>query len=509
VNQDIWQLSATDLVDRVQRRDVSVLDITKSFLDRVALTNPTVNAICTLTAEEALSVAAAADQRLQSGAGVRPLEGVPFTVKDVIPVRGVRSTYGAQMYRDLIPDEDAVAVERLRDAGAILFGKSNTPEFAHDPFVNTTNELFGTTRNPWNVNYTAGASSGGSAASIAAGMAPLGLGTDWGGSIRGPAAFCATVGMRPSPGRVPVYPHETRSGFAWDFPIEHAHAPMARTVGDVGLMLQVIAGPDDRAPASLPREQRDYAAAARASAGPAGFRVAFSRDFGGLVPVAHEVAEAAKRAARTLEQLGCTVEEASPDFSSLKEIISGGRGLGLVLRYADYLRADPDNLSPRLADQVRAALSGDLSTLAKAEKLRTSLWHLVRKFFDKYDCLVSPTWGVLPFPIDRPFTSEIDGKRVDNFFDCVHFTYAMSVLGLPAISVPSGVSSNGLPMGVQFAGRRLREDQVLQVAAAFEAARGNIGWPPPLSGQTVKPADPSFSTSRGWTPVVSAGSAKG
>ncbi|MHB8731482.1 MAG: amidase [bacterium] len=489
---EMWQLSAAEIVDRVRSRDVSLTQVVKAFVDRIERTNPTINAIVTFIPEKALAAAAAADRRLSRGGHVRPLEGVPFTAKDVIPTEGVRTTYGSLIFQDLVPDEDAISVERLKANGAILVGKSNTPEFAYDPFCNTQNVIFGTTRNPWDVNRTAGSSGGGAAAGIAAGMTPLGIGSDWGGSARGPSAFCGTVGLRPSPGRIPVYPHEARSGFAWDFPVEHVHAPMARTVGDIGLALNAMVGPDDRAPASLPREPHDYAAAASGERALKGRRIAYSHDFGGVLPVDSEVADLTHRAAARFEQLGCIVEQISPDFSELLAAIAATRGLGLVLRYGDYLKEHRDKLSASLSQQVETALSSDLVTVARGEKMRTTLWHRLRRFLATYDHLLSPTWGMPAFRIDIPFESKINGTRVANVFNCLHFTYAMSLLGLPAISVPCGRTRDGLPVGLQIAGRRLGEVSVLEAAAAYEQLRGPFGFPPDPSGQTPRPVSDFF-----------------
>jgi amidase len=278
VSDSPYHRSAREIVDLVGRREVRVTDIVKAALARIEQTNTSINAICTLN-ENALQHAAGADRRLQAGGAVRPLEGVPFAVKDILPTKGIRTTYGSEIYRDHIADEDVVCAERMVAAGAILIGKTNTPEFAHD--VNTSNKIFGLTRNPLNLNWTAGGSSGGSGAAIVAGMVPLAVGTDLGGSIRIPASYGGICGIRPSPGRVPVYPTE----FGWDTLVEHVHGPMARTVADTGLMLSVLAGPDDRDPSSLPVQAHDYAAAAQYAGDLRGRRAAYSADLRGLFPV--------------------------------------------------------------------------------------------------------------------------------------------------------------------------------------------------------------------------------
>ena len=255
MREALHEMSGGALASLVARREVSARDLTAHFLERIEQLNPAINAICTVN-PDALAEAEVCDRRLRSGEKPRPLEGVPFVAKDNLQTKGLRTTFCSLLCADYAPKEDAIAVERLRGAGAVLIGKTNTPEFATD--VNTTNRLFGQTRNPHDLNVTAGGSSGGTGAGLAAGLAPIGLGTDLGGSIRVPSSYCGTTGIRAAPGRVPVYPTE----FGWDTLVEHVHGPMARTIADVGLMLSVLAGPDDRDPSSLPAEDRDYAAAA-------------------------------------------------------------------------------------------------------------------------------------------------------------------------------------------------------------------------------------------------------
>jgi amidase len=411
-----------------------------------------------------LEDAAACDRRLKAGEPPRPLEGVPFVVKDVVPTAGLRTTFGSTLYEHHVPDHDAVSVERLKAAGAILIGKTNTPEFAHD--VNTTNKIFGTTRNPWNLRATAGGSSGGTGAALAAGMAPLGLGTDLGGSIRIPSAFCGTVGLRPVPGRVPVYPAE----FGWDTLVQHVQGPMARTVEDCALMLAVLAGPDDRDPSSLPAPAPEVSRAARAERSLAGRRVAYSRDLDGLVPVDPEVARLTGEAARVFESLGCAVEEDCFDLSDLREIIAGTRAFGMVARYADRLDAFREQLTAQLVNQVTDALKLDVRAVTRAERLRTAYWQRVRRFLERYDYILTPTVGVPAFRLDRPLPTEIGGVAVERFYDVFLTTYAFSVTGLPALSLPCGVTAEGLPVGLQIVGRRLREDRVLEAATAYAAA---------------------------------------
>ncbi len=460
---ELLDMTALGLAAEIAKRSVSATEVVQAFLDRIERVNSAVNALCTLN-PRALAEAADCDRRLRSGEPPRPLEGVPFVVKDVIETAGLRTTFGSSILQHHVPAEDALAVERLKAAGAVLLGKTNTPEFAHD--VNTTNKIFGTTRNPWNLRATAGGSSGGTAAALAAGMAPLGLGTDLGGSIRIPSAFCGTVGLRPAPGRVPVYPAD----FGWDTLVAHVQGPMARTVEDCAALLAVLAGPDDRDPSSLPGPVPDYVRAARGDGRLAGRRAAYSRDLGGLVPVDPEVARLAGSAARVFETLGCAVDEDCFDPSDLREIIAGTRAFGMIARYAERLDAFRSQMTPQLVNQVADALRLDVRAITRAERLRTAYWHRVRRFLERYDYILTPTVGVPAFRLDEPLPTTIGGAVVERFYDVFLLTYAFSVTGLPALSLPCGVTAGGLPVGLQVVGRRLREDHVLEAAAAYAAA---------------------------------------
>jgi amidase len=461
VSTELLGRSASELTQDLAARRIRATELMAACLARIEEVNPALNAICTVDGEAALAAAADCDRRLESGVSPRALEGIPFLAKDNLATKGVRTTFGAVPFADHVPSEDAICVERLKAAGAILLGKTNTPEFAHD--VNTTNRLFGTTRNPWNPNVTAGGSSGGTGSAVAAAIAPLGLGTDLGGSIRIPAAFCGLVGLRTAPGRIPVYPAD----FAWDTLVEHVHGPITHTVPDAALMLRVMAGVDDRAPNSLPDQDVDYARAASGQTAIAGRRIAYTADLGGVAPVSPEVAALTRAAARQLEGLGCLVEEACPDMSDLRTIIAATRAFGMIGRYAGYLESSRDQMTEPLVRQVADALAVDVRAITDGERRRSAYYHRVRLFLQRYDYIVCPTVGAPAFRLDGPLPSEIGGTPVDRFYDVFLFTYAFSVTGLPSISVPCGLTRDGLPVGLQIVGRRLREDTVLEAAAAY------------------------------------------
>ena len=490
MDQDITSLSASQIARQVGQRKVSAREVAEAALARVDALNPTLNAVCTLN-DAALDEADAVDRRLADGEASRPLEGVPVVVKDNIFTRGIRTTFGSKILEHDVPKEDSICVERLRGAGAIVLGKANTPEFAHD--VNTTNPVFGTTRNPWDVNHTAGGSSGGTGSAVAGRLAPAGLGTDLGGSIRIPSSFNGLAGIRPAPGRVAFYPTE----FGWDTLVAHVQGPMARTVEDVGLLLDVLAGPDDRDPMSLPAQGLDFAGAARGPADPAelaGTRIALSIDLGGLVPVEPETEALVRGAARSLEALGCQVSETFFDNSSLAEIVFGTRGFGMIARYTERYERHRDVMTPPLINQIEAARDVDVHAIAKAERLRTDYWQRVRALLERHDFIITPAVGAPAFRLDQPLPDEVGGRKVERYYDVFLTAYTFSVTGLPAMSIPCGFASKGLPVGLQVVGPRLREDLVLRFAAWFAAAHPEHYRAPEVDIAAAKPVAEAFSS---------------
>ena len=461
MSDEITEMSAGAIASTIGAGQLSAREVAEAMLAQIEKYNPTLNAICTLS-DRILEDADAVDRRLASGEPARPLEGVPFLVKDNILTRGLRTTFGSRLLEHDVPEEDSICVERLRAAGGVLLGKTNTPEFAHD--LNTTNDLFGTTRNPWDVNCTSGGSSGGTAAGVAGRMAPVGLGTDLGGSIRIPSAFNGITGIRPSPGRVAFYPTE----FGWDTLVAHVQGPMARTVADVGLMLDVLTGPDDRDPMSLPEQGLDFAGAARDVEALTGKRVAFSVDLKGLVPVDPQVEVLTRAAARQFADLGCAVTEDFFDTSTLPEIVRGTRGFGMIGRYADRYDRHKELMTPVLIKQIETALDLDVRTVTHSERRRTEYWQQVRGFLQSYDYIITPAVGPPAFRLDRPLPAMAGGSTV--FYDIFLTAYAFSVTGLPAMVVPCGFTGDGLPVGLQIVGPRLREDLVLAASAAYAAA---------------------------------------
>jgi amidase len=465
------------LADMIRKKTISPVEVTKRFLDRIEKVNPAINAFVTLVPDQAMAAARQAETAVMKKQTLGPLHGVPVGIKDITPTKGIRTTYGSLLYKDNVPDVDAIIVGRLKKAGAIIVGKTNTPEFAAG--ASTINKVAGITRNPWNTDYTCGGSSGGSAAALVAGMLPIATGNDLGGSLRIPASFCGVVGFRTSPGLVPGWPNELN----WDN--QNIEGPMARTIGDIALMLQVIAGPDDRSPISLevPRNDFDFLKLVR---NPAikGARVAWSDNLG-LTRVEPEVLKVARSSMDVFQKLGCTVEEASPDFSRTKETALTLRGQRYAALYQDALDKNPEFrklVNPLVIGNVESALKLTIRDVARADRERSDLWNRVQVFFDKYDYLVTPTVPIPPFTAEAVFPKEINGIPMENYVDWVMLTYAITLTGLPAISIPCGWTEKGFPVGIQIVGRWHREDTVLKAAATCEQV---IAWSkrkPPMQG---------------------------
>jgi amidase len=470
VTDDLCFTPAVELAARIARRDVSVTEVVQAHLAQIERVNPRVNAVVTLTAERALAEARDKDAALARGVRPGPLFGVPVVHKDLVPTRGIRTTYGSPIYRDHVPDEDGLIVERLRAAGAVTLGKSNTPEFGAGS--QTFNEVFGRTLNPYDPTKTCGGSSGGAAVALACGMVPIADGSDMGGSLRNPAAFCNVVGLRPAPGRVPVWPSDS----AWmPFSVQ---GPMARTVADVALLLSVIAGPDPRSPIAI-REPGDR------FRGPLdrelkGVRVAWSRDLGGL-PIDRRVTETLERQRATLEALGCVVESGEPDFRDAREIFQTWRAVAFAAKYGPLLAQHRHQMKDTVIWNIEQAGKLSARDVGEAETRRTALYHRVRTFLERYEFLVLPATQVPPFEVTRPYPTEIDGVRLPTYIDWMRACSDITVTGLPAISVPAGFTADGLPVGLQIVGRHQDEWGVLQLAHAFEQATGFGRRRPPLA----------------------------
>ena len=457
---DLCWSSALELAELIRRRAVSPVEVIDAVLARIGRVNPALNALCTVTDEEARDAATSAEVAVMNGEPLGPLHGVPVSVKDLILTRRVRTTGGSRLFTDHYPEEDAVAMERLRGAGAILVGKSNTPEFGHKAV--TDNSLFGPTRNPWDLSRTPGGSSGGAAAAVAAGLGPLALGTDDGGSVRIPAAFCGIYGLKPSFGRVPAAP--TLPGALESF--SHV-GPMTRTVRDAAALLDILAGPDERDRHSLPVvEGVSYLAACEESI--AGLSVAWSGNYGSGA-VDPEVEEICGRAAEQLEALGCHVEVVVPSWDDPEDTFRTLAAAEHHAAWGAYLDRDPPMLDKSLLALLRFGRTVTAAQYLEAAQRRRDLWGDVHRFLARFDLLVSPTVGVAAFPLGMAAPKEVAGRAVSPL-GWMPFTFPWNLTGQPAASVPVGTTAAGLPVGLQIVGRRHADRTVLAASAAIEAA---------------------------------------
>ncbi len=456
---DLCFLPAMEMVSAVKKKKLSPVEIVDALLARIEKINPKVNAYCTVAHEMAREAAKKAEAAVLRKGKLGPLHGVPVSIKDLTLTAGIRTTWGSKIFEHFIPEEDALIVQRLKSAGAIVIGKTNTPEFGAG--ANTYNQVFGTTWNPWKPAYTCGGSSGGAAVALACGLGPLATGSDLGGSLRIPASFCGVVGFRTSAGLIPIYP----SYLGWD--TLAVEGPMARTVGDTALMLSVIVGQDERSPISFPVEGEKFISAVKRPK-IKGLRVAWSPDLK-ISPVDPEVRDLVAAAARRFTQLGCKVEPAEPDFTGVQEIIHVTRAARMVALHGEKLEKWRDRMNPNLVWNIEQGFPLTAKEIGEAEKGRTALYHRVRDFFGRYDLLLTPTVALPPFPQEMIYPQEINGKPMKNYQEWLYLTYAVTMTGLPAISIPCGFTSQGLPVGLQIVGRRLAETTVLKAAAAYEA----------------------------------------
>ena len=455
---EICYLTATEIRDKIRNRDLSAVEVMEAHLTQIEKVNPTVNAIVTLHPGQALDGAKAADAAISNGEFLGPLHGLPTAVKDLTLTKGMRTTFGSPIYKDNVPDRDAIIVERIKKAGAIIIGKTNTPEFGAGS--NTFNPIFGATLNPYDTSKTCGGSSGGAGVSLACRMLPIADGTDLGGSLRNPANFNNVVGLRPSPGRVPGV-----SPLGWS--TLAVQGPMARTVGDLALHLSAIAGPDNRSPISI--EQPGVAFAAPLERDFSGVRIAYMPDLDGL-PVDPRVALIIKNCVGILESLGCVVDEAAPDFSNADEVFKTLRAWGTASVRSELLEQHRDLIKGTIIGEIELGLKLKANDVSRAEEMRTAYFNRVNSFMNTYEFMVMPVNQVPPFDVTTEYPTEINGVHMESYIDWMKSCYYISSLGHPAASVPCGFTPEGLPVGLQIVGRHHDDFGVLQLANAFEKA---------------------------------------
>ena len=456
---DICFLTATEMARLIRTRKLSAREVLSAHLKQIERVNPKLNAIVTLVADQAMASAKAADEAQAKGAAMGPLHGLPIAHKDLVNTKGIRTTFGSLAFKDNVPDHDDLIVERIHASGAILIGKTNTPEFGAGS--QTFNQVFGATLNPYDTTRTCGGSSGGAAVALASGMLPIADGSDLGGSLRNPAAFCNIVGFRPSPGRVP----NPGAAIAWS-PLSTS-GPMARNVADVALLLSTMSGPDAGSPLSLPEPgalfRRDLTRSFK------GVRVAWFKDLGGL-PFDSRVSAVVNAQRKIFEGLGCIVEQAEPDFSGADYAFKTLRAWGQATQHGERIRTHRNLYKDTLLLETEQGLKLSATDIAKAESLHSQVWRRFQAFLTRYEYFILPTTQVLPFDVKTPYPSEINGVRMESYIDWMKACWYITVAGSPAISVPAGFSPEGLPVGIQIVGRYNHDLSVLQLGAAFEAA---------------------------------------
>jgi len=461
--EDLCFTPAVELREMLRKKAISPVELMQTFLERIEKINPIINAYVTLVPEMALEAAKNAETLIMQGGEVGLLTGIPVSIKDLTLTAGIRTTHGSKLYEDFVPTEDELLVERVKKAGGIILGKTNTPEFGAG--ASTFNKVFGITRNPWNTAYTVGGSSGGAAAAVAAGIGPLASGSDLGGSLRVPASFCGVIGLRPSPGRVPRYP----SLLNWDD--LSVQGPIARTIPDTALFLDAMSGPDGRSPVALPKETPPFLQTVQ-NPEAKNLKIAWSDNLN-LMPVDPVVLKETRKAIEVFRGLGCDVMEDCPDFSGARETALILRGVRFVAIYGEQYKNDPEFrrwVNPLVTGNIEDGLKLTVQDIAWAHRQRSEIWVKVKAFFDKYDLLLTPTAPIPPFAAEVKFPTEIAGKPMENYLDWLMLTYAITMTGHPAISVPCGGTENGLPIGVQIVGRHHGEAALLRAAAAYEQA---------------------------------------
>lgn len=454
---DLAFTPATDLLEQIRRRALSPVELTRAVLDRAEQLDASLHAFLTLDAERAMDAAHEAEAAVMRGDTLGPLHGLPVSVKDLEQTAGLRTTYGSKFFEHNVPTTDGAVAGRLRRAGAILFGKTNTPNFGHKDM--SDNLLMPPSRNPWHLERTPGGSSGGAAAAVAAGIGPLAHGSDGAGSIRIPAALCGVFGLKPSFGRVPYWPNQ-------DFWAARSHnGPLSRTVRDAALLLGAMAGPDPRDPLSLDSPPVDYVAACDGDL--RGLRVAWSADFG-YAAIEPEVRSLTRAAAERFAELGCGVEEVTPGWDDPAGWAELLWDYSTFIRNADRVAERAAWFEPSMLEQIEHGRQVSSAELGRAFLARTAFYEQARAFMEPFDLLLTPQMPCGAWPVDRP-PATIGGRPTPKMFDRLSFTFPFNTTGWPAASVPCGFTAEGLPVALQIVAGWHQDAACLRAAAAFEA----------------------------------------
>ncbi|TXT64356.1 MAG: putative amidase [Promethearchaeota archaeon] len=457
-SNDICYLSAYEMREKIKTQELTSLQITEAIIERIEKFNDKINAYCTPTFDIAREIAKQADKAVKQGKDLPPLHGIPTSIKDLVLTKGIRTTFGCVLYESNVPEVDEVVIERLKNAGMVLLGKTNTPAFGHQAV--TDNPIFGKTRNPWNIERTSGGSSGGAGASVASGMGPLALGSDGGGSIRIPSSFCGVYGLKPSYGRIPHYPS---AGIKWTG-LDH-YGPIVRYVKDAALMLDVMAGPFAGDRHSLPKTNITYFDIVDIK--PKNLKIGYSFDLGFIKAVDPEVEKAVMDSVQKFDEFGWQQEKIKMKLKRPEMTFNTLVTAGLAHDLEAYLEEWQEKMSPNLVRMVQAGLTYSAVDLERAMYQRKLIHEEIFKQFQKYDVLITPSTAVYPFELGKMFPSKIAGKRASPVA-WMSFTFPFNLTGNPAASIPCGWSSEGTPIGMQIVGKQFDEETVLQVSKTFE-----------------------------------------
>jgi Asp-tRNA(Asn)/Glu-tRNA(Gln) amidotransferase A subunit family amidase len=456
--EDIYFMSACDMAEKIKTQELTSLEITETIIERIEKINPKINAYCTPTFDLARETAKKADNSIKKGEKLGLLHGIPTSIKDEMPIKGVRTTFGSRLYEDYIPEEDDICVKRLKNAGCVILGKTNMPPFGF--LATTRNLIFGETRNPWNLERTPGGSSGGAAAAIASGLGSLALGADGGGSIRIPSCLCGVYGIKPSFGRVPVYP---TLGIHLDSLIQYG--PIVRYVKDAALMLDVIKGPHHADQYTLPKQNINYLE--KLEEKPNKLKIGYSLDLGFAKVVDSEIKENVVKSVQKFEEFGWTIEPAKIKIRNPERILLTYHTLLYGYDFMGKLKKSRDKMHPDLVKAIEVGIETSGIDFARVISRRKVVYEKFYQYFKNYDILITPTTGMVAFELGIPFPTKINGKIVSPTA-WMPFTAVFNITGLPAASIPCGWSSEGLPIGMQIVGNRFDELTVLQVSKAFE-----------------------------------------
>jgi amidase len=462
---ELCKLTAVEAVARLKKREISPLELVEASAKRIAEVEPAVNALPTLCLDRARDHAKrimAGGEACEASSEAGWLAGLPVSIKDLTDVAGVRTTYGSPIFANHVPAKSHPVVERIERKGGIVMGKSNTPEFGAGG--STFNEVFGRTRNPWNTSLTCGGSTGGGSVSLATGEVWLAQGTDHGGSLRRPGTYCSTVGIRPSPGRV------TRGTVSNLWSPQSVQGPMARNVPDLALFLDTMAGFCLHDPMTFDAPGVSFSAAVAHPVTPK--RVAWTADFGGRFELDREVREICTKAARRFEELGCNVEEVSPDFGPVDEVFMAFRSQQFLVDRELQLKEHRDKIKPDIIWNTELGMKQTTSQLAWAERERAALFRRMVEFFQKYDLLVTPSAPTAAFDVNLRAPATINGKKLENYMSGSTLNSAITVAGSPALAIPCGFDSYGRPTGLQLVGKPRGEAALLQAASLYEKLLG-------------------------------------